>query len=298
MQGYHFCLALALGIVFGAALVMPHGQALAQATGFFKTKIGNLDVTAISDASGQMGASLLGGIDNEKITQAAIQAGIQGKDFPSFVNAFVVDLPSGKVLVDTGNGPSANLMKNLAAAGISPGDIQAILLTHFHGDHIGGLIDTSGKAAFPNATVYADVAEDKYWLGGGDRGQQAKKAMDPYKSVDRYKLFSPGDEILPGVKAAELYGHTPGHVGFLFEAGSEDFLAWGDIVHIAYVQFKHPEATMSYDVDKAKGVETRKKVFADSSEKKHVVAGAHLPFPGIGRVSKSEGESYTYKPIN
>ncbi|MDR2302153.1 MAG: MBL fold metallo-hydrolase [Deltaproteobacteria bacterium] len=270
---------------------------MAQGAGFYKTKVGNLEVTAISDATGQMGFDLLGGLEESQIKQEAVKAGSEGNYFPSFVNAFVVDLPLGKVLVDTGNGPAANLMKNLTAAGIAPEDIKVVLLTHYHGDHIRGLIDQSGKAAFPNATVYGAIAEDKYWLGGGNRGEEAQKCLSPYESAERYKLVSPGDEVLPGVQVVELYGHTPGHVGFLFKGGKEDFLAWGDVAHIAYVQFKYPEATMRYDVDKSKGVEVRKRIFAESAEKKLVVAGAHLPFPGIGRVTKSEGDSYEYKSI-
>ncbi|MDR2442487.1 MAG: MBL fold metallo-hydrolase [Deltaproteobacteria bacterium] len=298
MKSYQVCFMLIAGLAFVMSLVLTSGLALAQSAGFYKTKIGNLDVTAISDATGQMGFDLLGGLEETQIKPEAVKAGSEGNSFPSFVNAFVVDLPSGKVLVDTGNGPAANLMKNLAAAGIAPEDIKVVLLTHYHGDHIRGLIDEAGKAAFPNATVYGSIAEDKYWLGSENRGEEAQKCLSPYESSERYKLFSPGSEVLPGVQVVELYGHTPGHVGFLFEGGDEDFLAWGDVVHIAYVQFKYPEATMRYDVDKSKGVEVRKRIFAQTAEKSLVVAGAHLPFPGIGRVTKSEGDSYDYKSID
>ncbi|MDR2366963.1 MAG: MBL fold metallo-hydrolase [Deltaproteobacteria bacterium] len=298
MKGYFGFLVAIAGLVFVLTLVLSRSQAYAQKAGFYKAKVGNLEVTAISDATGEMGFGLLGELTNEQISLEAAKVGSGGQAFPSYVNAFVVDLPSGKALVDTGNGPQANLLKNLKEAGIDPADIKVILLTHFHMDHIGGLIDQSGNPAFPNAVVYADTKEDEYWLGGNDRGQQAQKSINPYKSSDRYKLFSPGDEVLPGVKAVELYGHTPGHVGFLFEGGDEDFLAWGDIIHIAYVQFKYPEATMQYDVDKPKARETRKKTLAESAENGQVVAGSHLPFPGIGRVSKTEGESFTFKPID
>ncbi|MDR3135380.1 MAG: MBL fold metallo-hydrolase [Deltaproteobacteria bacterium] len=274
-----------------------HSKAKAQGLGFFKAKIGNLEVTAISDATGEMPSSLLSGIEPDKVKEVETSIGATGLKFPSFVNVFVVSLPEGLVLVDTGNGPSSNLVKNIMAAGIDLADIKAILLTHFHSDHIGGLVGIDGKPAFPNVTVYADKIEDNYWLGSSTRGEQAKRGVNPYKGNGQYKIVSPGDEVLPGVKVVELYGHTPGHVGYLFEAGDEDFLAWGDIVHIGYVQFKYPEAAMQYDVDKGKAVETRKKILQQSSDNGYAVAGAHLPFPGIGRVSKGSGPGYDYKPV-
>jgi glyoxylase-like metal-dependent hydrolase (beta-lactamase superfamily II) len=280
-------------------LLFTHSKAQAQETGFFKTKIGNLEVTAISDVTDQMDFDLLLDIDSAVVKESAVQAGLgeNASSFPAYVNAFVVKLPDGLVLVDTGIGPQTNLLRNLAAAGIDPAEIKYVLLTHYHGDHIGGLLNAQGQAAFPQATVYGNKKEDNYWLGAGSpRSKQAASALAPYKRAGKYELFSPGDEVLPGVKVVELYGHTPGHVGFMFEGGDEDLLAWGDIIHIRFVQFSHPEATMTYDVDTAKAAEIREKIFDDASNQGYVVAGAHLPFPGLGRVVKA-GEAYDYKSV-
>ncbi|MDR1309294.1 MAG: MBL fold metallo-hydrolase [Deltaproteobacteria bacterium] len=296
-----FPLLLAL-LVCLPALAPSRAQAQAGALeggGFFVTRIGSLKVTALSDAIGQMGFALLRDVGPSEVAQAASQAGLPdgASSFPSFVNAFAVELPAGLVLVDTGNGPQANLAASLKAAGIDPSEVKAVLLTHFHGDHIGGLLDAQGQAAFPEATVYADSEEDRYWLGGPKPlSAQAVEAIAPYRAAGRYRLFSPGDEVLPGVEAVELYGHTPGHVGFMFSGGGQDLLAWGDIVHVRLVQFAHPGATLTYDVDGPRAAATRKRIFGQAAGKGFFVAGAHLPFPGLGQVA-GDGEAFEYRPV-
>jgi glyoxylase-like metal-dependent hydrolase (beta-lactamase superfamily II) len=290
------------GLIFGLGLVFQSLPVLAQDLQFAKFKVGNLEIVSISDSTGTMSTSLLRDIDIQTALKAALEGGLaqdkaEASAFPSFINTFVVKLPQGLVLIDAGLGVQGQTLMNLAAAGISPDQIKAVLLTHFHGDHVGGLIDQDGKAAFPEAIVYAATAEDSYWLDRGKpRNELVPKVLNPYKQADRYKLVSPEDEVFPGVKVVELYGHTPGHVGFLFEGGEQDFLAWGDIVHIALVQFAHPEATLQYDVDTVKAAETRKKIFNEAAQKGYVVAGAHLPFAGLGQVQK-KGSAYAFSPL-
>jgi glyoxylase-like metal-dependent hydrolase (beta-lactamase superfamily II) len=289
---------LSLTALFLFTAVYPSIAMAESGEGFLRAAIGSLEVTALSDATGEMGFDIIHGASPENIRRAAADAGLgdTARAFPSFVNAFVVKTPADLILVDTGNGPLAGLSQSLRRAGISPDDITAVLLTHFHGDHVSGLLTGEGLAAFPKAAVYADTAEDNYWMGDPGRAGRPKQLLAPYIEADRYKLFSPGQEILPGVTVVELYGHTPGHVGFYFKGGERDLLAWGDIIHVRYVQFKYPEATMSYDVDPERAAESRKKIYSDASEKGYYVAGAHLPFPGIGQVVKADG-AYDYKPI-
>jgi glyoxylase-like metal-dependent hydrolase (beta-lactamase superfamily II) len=285
---------LSFGLTFGLTFLASQIQALAQGEPFVKTFVGPFEVTAISDATGQMSFSLIKDISESQIEGQAQAVGATD-GFSSFFNAFVVKTSDGVILIDTGNGPGENLVPKLEAAGIQPEEVTAILLTHFHGDHIGGLINKDGGAVFPKAIVYASTPEDQYWRGG-NRGDAAKKALGPYKNSGRYTLFSYGEEILPGVTTLDLHGHTPGHTGFLFGSGPEALLFWGDIVHIAYVQFEYPEATMTYDVKRSEAAKTRAQIYSQAAESGYVVAGAHLPFPGLGQVAKSEGQSYTYKP--
>lgn len=276
-------------------------QAMAQdeaGQGFFRTKAGSLEVVALLDAQSNMAFSLLNGISQEDLSVVAAKAGLPegAAGFPGWVNAFAVYTPQGVVLLDAGNGPDARLPQSLKEAGIDPDDVKAVLLTHFHGDHIGGLVYNDGRMRFPNATVYADAKEDRWWLEGG-RSERARSILAPYKEAGRYKTVNPGDEVLPGVKVVELYGHTPGHVGFLFETGAEPLLVWGDIVHVRLVQFDRPEVSLSFDTDPAAAVAARQRIFAEAAEKGYLVAGVHLPFPGLGRLAKGEGSAYEYLPV-
>ena len=214
----------------------------------------------------------------------------------------MVELPEGKVLIDAGNGPGANLAKNLEAACVNPDDVVAVLLTHYHGDHIGGLLGADGQPFFKKAVVYADAAEDAYWLGGGassnPRSDNARKILSPYKSEGRFKTFKPGDEVLPKVQAVELYGHPPGHCGFLFTGASgAPLLVWGDIVHVRLIQFDKPTVYLTYDTDGPKAVATRLRIYEEAADKGYLVAGVHLPFPGLATLSKGEGGAYGYHPV-
>jgi glyoxylase-like metal-dependent hydrolase (beta-lactamase superfamily II) len=287
-------LAVLAGPLLGASLAKAQ-----EAPGFFRLKIGDLSATALADARGTLGADLLRGVSDEEFASGLARAGLQAgaKGLPSFVNAFLVETREGLVLVDAGTGPQGLLAKSLSEAGIDPGDVRYVLLTHFHGDHLGGLIDEGGKAVFKNAVVLASKAEDEHWLKRSPSAKAAE-ALAPYQAEGRYRLFEPGGEVLPGVEAVELYGHTPGHCGFLFDAGGgARLLAWGDIVHAAYVQFANPAITLAYDTDEAAAAETRRRVFEEAAAGGWTVAGAHLPFPGLGTLSAAGGGAYALAPV-
>ncbi|MDR2441934.1 MAG: MBL fold metallo-hydrolase [Deltaproteobacteria bacterium] len=289
-----FLIVLLAGLRFGAPS-QAQAQKADEAAGTFLINSGDLKIYALSDATGSMGYNLLIGASPADLSKIAQDNGLSPKAqaFPSYVNVFLVVTPSDTILVDTGNGPQANLLASLKKINISPDDITAVILTHFHGDHIGGLLSIDNQPQFKNAFVYADSLEYDYWITQNPT-ERVKKALAPYEKNGRYKSFAAGDNILKGVKALPLYGHTAGHTGFLFDGGEKPFLAWGDIVHVAYVQFGLPEISMTYDSDPKKAAETRESIFKEASEKGYLVSGAHLPFPGIGYVSK-KGQAYEFK---
>jgi glyoxylase-like metal-dependent hydrolase (beta-lactamase superfamily II) len=269
------------------------------AEGVYRKTYGDLAIYAIADRLGRLDFSIVKGLSAQEIAKLASPSPELDKtSLTSYVSFFLIKSPAGLFVVDAGLG-QADMAKTLEKAGFSGEEATDVLLTHFHGDHVNGLL-AGPNPVFPKATVWASVVEDQYWLkdGAGGRGQNAAEKLAPYIKAGRYKTFEPGQEIKPGVKAVELYGHTPGHVGFLFESGDLEFLAWGDVVHAYLLQFARPDVTMTYDVDPQKAKETRAKVLGEAAERGYLVAGAHLPFPSLGQVKKGpaagQGLSYVW----
>ena len=164
------------------------------------------------------------------------------------------------------------------------GDVKTILLTHLHRDHYGGLVDASGKAAFPNAAVYVSRAERAYWV---DEKKDVNVIHALAQYAGRVHEFEPGDKVMPGVKALDTSGHTPGHVSFLLKNGRETLLILGDLIHFPRIQLPLPEVAVRYDVDPDKAVQARKRIFDYACENKIPVAGMHIPFPGTLKLKKT-----------
>jgi glyoxylase-like metal-dependent hydrolase (beta-lactamase superfamily II) len=126
--------------------------------------------------------------------------------------------------------------------------------------------------------------------------KMARAAVAPYVAGNRLQRYAEGSPLVPGISSVALHGHTPGHSGYLLSSAGQSLLVWGDIVHSHAVQFARPEVAIEFDVDSAQAIATRQKVFADAARDKLWVAGAHLPFPGIGHV-RAEGAGYAWVPV-
>ena len=230
---------------------------------------GNVELTWIKDNAGEklMPLELFGDVPDSLVSGLSIQEGI-----PSSVSVFLVKTGEGTILFDTGLGTRESLLEEgLAGAGVKPEDIDFLYLTHFHGDHIGGMMK-GDSVAFPNAEVYASQAEYDAWMAMPD-GQKAQvvKTMSAYS--DRLHLFGFGD-VLPGkVLAIGAVGHTPGHTAY--QVGT--YLIAGDFMHGAALQLAYPEYCAAYDMDKAKAVEARKYLMDYARENGLVLVGMHLP---------------------
>lgn len=301
-------LALALSSVVMADTAAQPRQ---QVPGYYRVMVGDLEVTALNDGHVRLGANLVKGMAPEEVHALLQQAFIDdASGVQTAVNAYVLSLGAHVVLVDAGSGGCmgntvGHLPQQLRAAGFTPEQIDVVLLTHLHPDHACGLT-RDGQAVFPNATVYASQREADYWLSEEIAQQQpeevrgvfagAQAAVAPYRANDRFKTFNVGDVILPDLDVVAAYGHTPGHVGYLFNSGTDHILLWGDVVHSHAVQFMHPQAFMVFDVDGEQAVATRRAVFAKTADERWLVGGAHLPFPGLGHV-RHNGQAYAWVPL-
>lgn len=281
-----------------------------QAPGFFRYAHGDVVVTALYDGYVSLDPMTLTGLtDEERAEDLTRQMHALNADVDSAVNAFLIHDGKQLIMVDAGSahvaGPTmGKLLKNIAAAGYTPEDIDTIILTHMHPDHIGGITNEKGEGFFPNAIVWAHKADADFWLDtntanglpDGEKAfvQIAIDAAAPYIASDRFNTFAFGDEIVPGlITAVDAAGHTPGHTAFMVTSAGQNMLFWGDISHIPAIQLPHPAATIELDVFPEMAVASRKRVLADTVKGQWVVGGSHQPFPGIGRVRK-EGAGYAW----
>ncbi|MEI6620731.1 MAG: MBL fold metallo-hydrolase [Actinomycetes bacterium] len=226
--------------------------------------------------------------------------------------SFVIGFGGNNILIDAGSGgrlPPMNdnglMINSLGAAGLLPPDIDLILMTHLHPDHVGGLLTGSDHRQFQNAQLMVCEAEWNYWHSDSERARVpdflhgifdgARQATAPYRGD--VKLFSAQlQELLPSISAVPLAGHTPGHTGFLIESQGDKLLIWGDIIHSEFLEFAHPDWSMVFDVDPAQAIQTRVETMTWAATEDLLVAGMHLGSPAIGHV-RLDGEAFAFVPL-
>ena len=258
----------------------------------FKHNVGAIEVYLLSEGPETGNSRVLVGATPEMIEECLTDG-----NFSNPINAFLVRFPSGKnVLVDTGR-RSQPLLENLGSIGVTADQIDVVLITHTHGDHIGGTI-VDGSAVFPRAELY--MSKQEHDLNSSGAG--ARNMIEAYGS--RLRLFEPKeidaspDELFAGIRAVAAFGHTPGHTLFLVESGAEKLLIWGDLTHANDIQMQYPQVALIWDTDNEKAIETRKKVFEYIVANNLTVAGMHNAFPGMGKMTNRAGGGYTYTPVN
>ncbi|WP_157133158.1 MBL fold metallo-hydrolase [Roseobacter sp. SK209-2-6] len=283
-------------------------RATGQAPGFYRRKVGEAQVTALLDGYIDVAHGFWTGIEQATVEELAAAAGLPDNGSIRIgVTSYLINQGDRLVLVDTGSadlfGPTAGkFLSALAAAGHTPDQVDDILITHMHPDHIGALLE-NGAAVFPNAQIHVARLEFDHWTSTTAQSNApdfARPWFDAALGVKaaydgRLNVFSGAPEVLPGLTAVPLHGHTPGHSGYRLSSRGEDLLIWGDACGIASVQFEHPEAGLAFDVDGATGKATRAKLLDMAAGEGVLVASAHLPFPSFGRVLRA-GEAYAWQP--
>ena len=307
----------ALALAFGASFV-PFAPASAeapaihtQAPGYYRAAVGDLEITALYDGYVDLAASVLLNANKAEVQRLLARKFIAGEKVQTAVNAYLINLGGKLILVDTGAakafGPTLGFIgEQIRAAGYTPEQIDIVLLTHLHADHVAGLLGTDGKPQFPNAEVRVDQAESDFWLSEANAAKApkdfqsffkiARDSAAPYQAAGKWKPFSGAAELAPGIKAVPAVGHTPGHTAYQVESRGERLLILGDAVHSHAVQFARPEVAIEFDSDKKQAVATRKKLFAWAAKEKLLVSGMHLPFPGLGHV-RADGKAFAWVPV-
>lgn len=300
------------GIMAMPACATPPAHQKTQVPGYYRMALGDFEVTALYDGYIDLDRKLLVGASPQDIQNLLARMFVDAPQMQTAVNGFLVHTGAHLVLVDTGTakalGPALGAIPdNIRASGYDPAQVDTVLLTHLHPDHVNGLLTADGKAAFPNAEVRMAKAESDYWLDEAVAAKapsdvqpffkMARDVLTPYIAAGRFRPFGPREEtLLPGVRAVPAAGHTPGHTAYLFSSGDQHLLAWGDLVHSAAVQFARPDIAIEFDIDQGQAVAMRRRLFADAATEKIWIAGAHLPFPGLGHV-RAEASGYAWVPI-
>ena len=281
-----------------------------QEPGFYRQKVGDLEVTALFDGHGVFDPHWLNGTTATMDFVKALHEDPHVLDVAD--TGFLVNTGKQLILVDVGagtwwgGGAFGRLAGSLRSAGYTPEDVNIVLVTHLHSDHVGGVTTQDGKRVFPHADVYVAKAESDFWLSPDIAAKAPKDAQPffqsaqaiaaPYIKAVKWHTFSGSEKIVDGMELVPLSGHPPGHAGYEFSSKGQKVLFWGDIVHALRVQLQHPEVTAMFDIDQTAAAATRNQLLSKLAREDVLIAGPHMNFPALGRLRK-EASGYSWAPV-
>jgi len=264
-------------------------------------QIGDFRITALSDGTMSASLNLLSGIEEDDANAIQRNAGVS-EPGNIHINCYLICGRGRVILVDAGAGWPDNmggqLTANLAAAGVSPDDVDTVLLTHCHPDHIGGLLNTDKQPRFKYAEILLHPFEAQYWqddekmkmaTARGQRNFWLVREM--FHAYARSLRFFDGEKIAESILPVWLPGHTPGHTGFRIDAEDKCLLIWGDIVHYPHIQAAQPAVSVLFDIDPDQAEKTRRQIMEKAVIEKWIIAGMHLSQAGFASVRR-EGNGY------
>lgn len=305
------CIAAATITAPMNAAIAAAPQVKTQAPAYYRTMLGDFEITALSDGTVTLPVDkLLKGINKKDLDKALAHHHL-GLPLETSVNGFLVNTGAKLVLIDTGAGslfgPTlGKLLQNLKAAGYQPEQVDEIIITHMHPDHVGGL-SVNGQRVFPNAVVRAEQEDADYWLSADNLAkapenskgffQGAQAMLKPYADAGKLQTFKGDTDLLPGIRAVVTHAHTPGHSVVAVESKGKRLVILGDLIHVGSVQFDRPKVAIGFDSDSKNAIKQRIKVFDALAKDGSLAAAAHLPFPGLGYIQK-KGSAYEWIRIN
>lgn len=296
--------ALSFGALSAATILLPSviGRPASATGAAAMVSVGSIRATTVMDHSADLSSSDL------LLSTGAPAPALS--DLASPVVANILRFKGRNVLVGTGSGgrlgARSQLIEGLAVLGMSAADINLILLTHLHPEHVGGLIAADGSAVFPNATVVSCRTEWRWW-NTSDRPAGlperylpfvalARAATRPYEQAGRLVTFSGTEVVAEGITGFPALGHTAGHSLYLLQDGGSTVLTLGDVVHAVRLQVANPGISTRLDIDPTLSANTRRSILADAADKKYVVVGNHFDAPGVARVVR-KGSGFEFAPM-
>ncbi len=307
-------LRLAVASLFLLSSGFAAAEAPAQKTqvpGYYRAMLGKFEITALYDGPIDLDLKLYKNTPEKEMQRLIARMFVKGPAVQTAVNAFLINTGSQLVLVDAGAaklfGPQlGNIVDNLKAAGYRPEQVDVVLITHLHGDHVNGLVTPDGKPVFTKAKIWSAKADNDFWLSEEIAAKAPKDfqpffkmsrdAAAPYIASGQWKTFTGNEAVLPGIHSMDTHGHTPGHTSYLVADGGEKMVILGDLVHNHAVQFARPDTSFEFDNDQKQAIVARKATFALAAREKMLVGGMHLPFPGLGHI-RQEGKAFAWVPV-
>ena len=288
-----------------------------QAPGWYRYKVGSIEVTVVTDGANKFKFAD-DHVTNKRRDEinAALEAAYYEKDMMTTpYNPVVVNSGSKLVVIDTGTseanferskGTAGQFQRNLAAAGIDRNAVDAVIISHYHGDHINGLLKPDNSLAYPNAEILVPAAEHQFFMDDGEMSRAPKGRMETvFKNarrvfggelLKRVRTYEPDKEIVSGITAVATNGHSWGHNSHIIASGASKVFVQGDVTHVPFLFVRHPDWHAFYDQDGPKAEATRRKVYDMLVAEKMLIQGFHYPFPSLAHVEKS-GTGYREIPV-
>jgi glyoxylase-like metal-dependent hydrolase (beta-lactamase superfamily II) len=285
-----------------------------QVPGWYRQKLGDFEVTVVTDGRTvtPLPDTYVANASKDAVNDMLAAAYLPKNSATHTYSPLVINTGSKLVAIDTGLGAGVHAQSkgaagqyhtNLAASGIDAKTVDAVVISHFHGDHINGLVDAENKPIFVNAEVMVPAVEWKFWMDDANMSKAAGTPLEgAFKNARRVmgglgnkvSQYEDGKELVPGIKAIATPGHTPGHMSYLVSSGPQNLIVQSDTTAgMAFLFVKNPDWQLMFDMDKPLAVQSRKRIYDQAVAGKTLVYGFHLPYPGLGYMEK-DGNGYRY----
>ncbi|MBX9826648.1 MAG: MBL fold metallo-hydrolase [Xanthobacteraceae bacterium] len=301
----------------GSAAALVAGQALAavpkasvQGPGVYRYKLGDTQLTAIDDGTWfvRIDDDLVRNADTAAVNRALAAAFLPPNILPVSFTVLLVNTGGKLVMIDAGTGgqiadTAGVMLANLAVAGIEPKAVDAIVISHFHPDHINGIKTKDGEKVFPNAEILVPEPEWTFWMDEARMNAAPDRIKLYFRNARRIfgdienevRRFKPGAEVAPGITSIPAFGHTPGHTAFSIASRNQSMLVMGDAVRNPYLFARYPDWQPAFDMDGPQGAKTRRQMLERAAADRMLVEAYHFPFPACGHIARS-GKGYELVP--